>query len=76
MTKKDEVLNERQNSIKFKTKKDKGLMNGRIVWRQKKIEWNERQNRIMTKKDRSWSEWWNSIMLRQKKMRNQTTKKD
>ena len=74
MTKKD-GLNERQNSIKCKTKKDKGLMNGRIVWRQKKIEWNERQNRIMTKKNRSWSEWWNSIMLRQKKMRNQTTKK-
>ena len=75
MTKKD-GLNERQNSIKFKTKKDKGSMNGRIVWRQKKLEWNGRQNRIMTKTDGSWSEWQNSIMLRQKKMRNQTTKKD
>ena len=37
----------------------------------KKLEWNGRQNRIMTKTDGSWSEWQNSIMLRQKKMRVQ-----
>ena len=30
-------LNKRQNSIKFKTKKDEGSMNGRIGQRQKKM---------------------------------------
>ena len=30
-------LSKRQNSIKFKTKKDEGSMNGRIGWRQKKM---------------------------------------
>ena len=56
----------RQNSIKFKTKKDEGSMNGRIRWKQKKMKvdrtveqsydkkrqgLSERQNRVMTKKD-------------------------
>ena len=58
-------LSKRWNSIKFKTKKDEGSMNGRIGWRQKKMKvertveqsydkkrWglSERQNRIGQKK--------------------------
>ena len=30
-------LSKRQNSIKFKTKRGEGAMNGRIGWRQKKM---------------------------------------
>ena len=37
MTKKDGGLSKRQNSIKFKTKKDKGSLDGRIVQRQKEM---------------------------------------
>ena len=43
-------LSEKQNSIRFKTKKYEDSMNGRIGWRQKKWEQNEWQNRIANKR--------------------------
>ena len=59
-------LSKRQNSIKFKTKKDEGSMNGRIRWKQKKMKVERTVEQSYDKKRQGLSKRQNRI--RQKKM--------